>query len=99
MAALDAVLLLSVGAYHRQFLAVSVDEEFARLRGIPVTFFYLLRLVLVAVTVVLLIQVVGLILVLALLTLPAAVAGHYVHWMADSRGQVATRSWRRRPPP
>ena len=34
---------------------------------------------LVAVTVVLLIQVVGLILVLALLTLPAAVAGHYVH--------------------
>ena len=32
-----------------------------------------------AVTVVLLIQVVGLILVLALLTLPAAIAGHYVH--------------------
>ena len=45
----------------------------------PVGFFYLLLLVLVAVTVVLLIQVVGLILVLALLTLPAAVAGHYVH--------------------
>jgi len=64
---------------HRQFLAVAFDEEFARLRGIPVTFFYLLLLILVAVTVVLLIQVVGLILVLALLTLPAAVAGHYVH--------------------
>lgn len=79
MAALDAVLLIVVGAYHRQFLAVAFDEEFARLRGIPVTFFYLLLLVLVAVTVVLLIQVVGLILVLALLTLPAAVAGHYVH--------------------
>jgi len=78
MAALDSVLLLIVGAYHRQFLAVSFDEEFARLRGIPVTFFYLLLLVLIAVTVVLLIQVVGLILVLALLTLPAAVAGHYV---------------------
>jgi zinc transport system permease protein len=68
-----------VAAYHRQFLAVVFDEEFARLRGIPVGFFYLLLLVLVAVTVVLLIQVVGLILVLALLTLPAAVAGHYVH--------------------
>lgn len=79
MAALDAVLLLVVGLYHRQFLAVVFDEEFARLRGVPVTFFYLLLLVLVAVTVVLLIQVVGLILVLALLTLPAAVAGHYVH--------------------
>ncbi len=79
MAALDAVLLLIVGAFHRQFLAVVFDEEFARLRGIPVTFFYLLLLILVAVTVVLLIQVVGLILVLALLTLPAAVAAHYVH--------------------
>lgn len=79
MAALDAVLLIVVGAYHRQFLAVAFDEEFARLRGIPVSFFYLLLLVLVAVTVVLLIQVVGLILVLALLTLPAAIAGHYVH--------------------
>lgn len=79
MLGLDIVLLLIVGAYHRQFLAVVFDEEFAQLRGIPVSFFYLLLLVLVAVTVVLLIQVVGLILVLALLTLPAAVAGHYVH--------------------
>jgi len=79
MAGLDALLLLVVSAYRRQFLAVTFDEEHARLRGIPVTFFYLLLLVLVAVTVVLLIQVVGLILVLALLTLPAAVAGHFVH--------------------
>ncbi len=79
MVALDVLLLTIVTAYHRQFLAVVFDEEFARLRGIPVGFFYLLLLVLVAVTVVLLIQVVGLILVLALLTLPAAVAGHYVH--------------------
>lgn len=79
MVALDVVLLLLVLAWHRQFLAVAFDEEFARLRGISVSFFYLLLLVMVAVTVVLLIQVVGLILVLALLTLPAAIAGHYVH--------------------
>ena len=79
MAGLDLVLLLVVAAFHRQFLAVVFDEEFARLRGVPVTFFYLLLLILVAVTVVLLIQVVGLILVLALLTLPAAVASHYVN--------------------
>ena len=79
MVALDALLLLIVAAYHQQFLAVVFDEEFARRRGLPVGFFYLLLVVLVAITVVLLIQVVGLILVLALLTLPAAVAGHYVH--------------------
>ncbi|MBS1203015.1 MAG: hypothetical protein H6R22_1524 [Chromatiaceae bacterium] len=79
MAALDLLLVLTVALFYRQFLAVSFDEELARLRGVPVAFFYLLLLCLVAVTVVLLIQVVGLILVIALLTLPAAIAGHYLH--------------------
>jgi len=76
--ALDLLVTGMVLAFYRQFLAVSFDEEFARLRGIPVTFFYLLFLCLVALTVVLLVQVVGLILVIALLTLPAAIAGHHV---------------------
>ncbi|MBK1643830.1 hypothetical protein CKO25_03970 [Thiocapsa imhoffii] len=79
MAALDLVLVLILALFYRQLLAVTFDEEFARLRGVPVGAFYLLLLCLVAVTVVLLIQVVGLILVIALLTLPAAIAGHYVH--------------------
>jgi len=82
MAALDGLLLLIVWAFYRQFQAGAFDEELARLRGVPVTFFYLLLLCLVALTVVLLIQVVGLILVIALLTLPAAIAGHYVHSLA-----------------
>ena len=79
MAGLDAVLVLVVALWHRQILAVVFDEEQARLRGLPVTFLYLLLLVLIALTVVLLIHVVGLIMVLALLTLPAAIAGQYVH--------------------
>jgi zinc transport system permease protein len=82
MAALDLVLVAVAWLFHRQFLAVAFDEEFAELRGVPVTLFYLLLLCLVAVTVVLLIQVVGLILVIALLTLPAAIASHYVHTLA-----------------
>ena len=77
MLIMDLVLLTAVGLFYRQFLAVSFDEEFAALRGIPVTFFYLLLLCLVAITVVLLIRVVGLILVIALLTLPAAISSHY----------------------
>ncbi|WP_457665320.1 metal ABC transporter permease [Thiolapillus sp.] len=81
MAALDILVIGMVLAFYRQFLAVSFDEEFARLRGVPVNFFYLLFLCLVALTVVLLVQVVGLILVIALLTLPAAIAGHYIHTM------------------
>ncbi len=79
MAAMDLFLLLTVALFYKQFLAVSFDEEFARIRGIRVTAFYLLLLCLVAITVVLLIQVVGLILVIALLTLPAAIASQYAH--------------------
>jgi len=75
---LDLLVIGLVTAFYRQFLAISFDEEFARLRGVPVTFFYLLFLCLVALSVVLLVQVVGLILVIALLTLPAAIAAHHV---------------------
>lgn len=82
MVMLDLVLLATVALFYRQFVAVVFDEEFARLRGVPVRFFYLLLLVLVAVTVVLMIQVVGLILVIALLTLPAAVAGQWTRTLA-----------------
>jgi len=83
MSSLDVVLIVTVALFYRQFLAITFDEEFARLRGVPVAFFYLLLLCLVAVTVVLLIQVVGLILVIALLTLPAAIAGHYMRGLAS----------------
>ncbi len=78
----DVILLLAITVWYRQFLAVVFDEEFARLRGVPVIFFYLLLLTLIAVTVVMLIQVVGLIMVLALLTLPAAMAAQYVRTLS-----------------
>jgi len=78
LAGLDLLLLVLMRAFYPQFLATSFDEEFARLRGVPVTFFYLLFLCLVSLTVVLLVRVVGLILVIALLTLPAATAARQV---------------------
>lgn len=89
MAALDVIIVLVVIAFYNQFLAVCFDARFARLRGVPVDFFYLLLLCLVALTVVLLIQVVGLILVIALLTLPAAIAAQCVKSL-KSRMAVAT---------
>ena len=64
------------------FLAVCFDEEFARVRGVNVSGFYLLLLCMVAVTVVSLVQVVGLILVIALFTLPAATARQFVRSVA-----------------
>ena len=81
MLVLNVILVALIVSLYKQFAAISFDEEFARLRGLPVTTLYLLLLCLIAVSVVLMIQVVGLILVIALLTLPAAVAQQYVHSM------------------
>jgi zinc transport system permease protein len=77
MVAFNAFILGTVALLYKQLLAVTFDEESARLRGVRVEAVYLLLLTLVAVSVVLLIQVVGLILVIALLTLPAAIARQY----------------------
>jgi zinc transport system permease protein len=77
MLIMDLVLLAIISLFYKYLVAISFDQEFAKTRGIAVNFFYTLLLCLVAVTVVLLIQVVGLILVIALLTLPAAIASHY----------------------
>jgi zinc transport system permease protein len=84
MAAMDAAIVLIVALFYKQFLAIAFDEEYTRLQGVPVDALYLLLLCMVAVTVVLLIQVVGLILVIALLVLPAAIASQHV----DSLGRM-----------
>ncbi|HBT76596.1 MAG TPA: hypothetical protein DEB39_06640 [Planctomycetaceae bacterium] len=68
------VLATTLLCFHR-LQAVAFDEEHTRLRGIPTTFYFQLLLVLASVTVVLMVQVVGMILVVAMLTLPAAAAG------------------------
>ena len=81
--ALDAVVVGVGLLLFKQFIALCFDEEFARLRGINVELHYLLLLALTAVTVVLLTTVVGLVLVIALLTLPVAIAGRFSHSLAQ----------------
>jgi zinc transport system permease protein len=49
---------------------MSYDEEFARIRGVPVKLLYFGLIAMLAVSIVLVIRVVGLILVIALLTIP-----------------------------
>jgi zinc transport system permease protein len=71
---LDGGVLLFTLIYFKQLLALCYDPEFAGLRGIRVEWLNTLLLCMVAVTVVILIQIVGLILVIAMLTLPAATA-------------------------
>ena len=75
LVALDLLVLLLVAVYYRRFLALCFDEDQAALQGVAVHRLYLLLLCLVAVSIVLLIQIIGTILVLALLTIPATLAG------------------------
>jgi zinc transport system permease protein len=76
MAVLDAVVLALVAVVGPQLQAVCFDEEFARLRGLRVEVYYVVLLILTALTVVLLVSVVGIVLVIALLSVPVAIAGH-----------------------
>jgi len=70
MAGLSTVNLLLTILLFRQLVAVSFDDEFARLRGLPVGTVMLLLMVMNSVAIVLMIQAVGIILVMALLTIP-----------------------------
>ncbi|RLA70792.1 MAG: metal ABC transporter permease [Epsilonproteobacteria bacterium] len=74
MGALLSLILLVVTFWYRDILAVSYDSEYANLRGVNVKFFYTLILILSALTVVIAIKVVGLILVIAMLTIPVYIA-------------------------
>ena len=60
--------------FFKEFVAVSFDEEFARVQGVPVGIFMAVLMVMVALAVVLLIQLVGIILVIALLTIPPVIS-------------------------
>ena len=79
MLALDGIILILVLALYREFAAVSFDEEFATVIGMPARALSLLLLCLVALSVVVLIRAVGIILVVALLTMPAAIGRQYTH--------------------
>ncbi|MGA8164460.1 MAG: metal ABC transporter permease [Waddliaceae bacterium] len=74
LACLDLLILVIVRCLHKKFLAICFDEEQAILQGVPVRSLYLLLLVLTAISIVLLIQVVGIILVMTMLTIPPAIA-------------------------
>jgi len=81
----DLWIMLIVGAliagfviyFYKDLLALSYDEEFARIRGVPIRALYFALIGMLAVTIVMVIQVVGLILVIALLTIPPFIVEKY----------------------
>ena len=82
MLPLDALILLAVLLFYKEFVALSYDEEFAFVVGIPIKTLYLLLLGMTALSIVMIIRVVGLILVIALLTIPPYIAEKYTRSLA-----------------
>ncbi|MBF0430127.1 MAG: metal ABC transporter permease [Fibrobacteria bacterium] len=72
MAILDIIILVLTLLFYNRILAICFNEEAARVRGVPVGFYTMLMFMLIALTTVLLVQVVGIVLVIALLSIPAA---------------------------
>jgi zinc transport system permease protein len=74
MVGVGVVILAVVIFFYHDYLALSYDEEFAQIRGVNVKLLYILMTVMLALGIVMVIQVVGLILVIALLTIPPYIA-------------------------
>lgn len=78
MLILNLIILTLVVLYYRDLQAISFDETFAFVVNVPVDHLYLLLVGMVALTVVMTMRIVGLIMVIALLTIPPAIAGLFV---------------------
>ena len=75
ISALTAVVVVAVAVFYPQLQSLSFDAVYAETRGTPVWPFTVLLYTLAAITVVLMVSAVGIVMVIALLTLPAATAG------------------------
>jgi zinc transport system permease protein len=79
LALLTFLNLLFLLLFYKELVAMALDEEFARVQGVPVRRLQTALLLITALAVVLLIQVVGIILVIALFTIPPLIALRLTH--------------------
>ncbi|HPX28577.1 MAG TPA: metal ABC transporter permease [Sphaerochaeta sp.] len=83
LAILDVIVLFLAWRFYPQLEATSFDEEFAAVRGIPTQAVFLIILAVTAAAVVLLQTFVGIVMVIAMLTLPAGTAGYTARNLAS----------------
>lgn len=83
LAVLDILVLLLAWRFYPQIVASSFDEDFARSRGVNTTVFFLALLIVTAIAVVLLQTFVGIVMVIAMLTLPAGTASYFSKSLAS----------------
>lgn len=91
MLGIDLFIVGLTAYFYRDILSFSFDADFAKSRGIAVRALYFMLLIMVAEAVVMMIQVVGLILVIALLTLPPYLAERHTKTLVGL--MVASGFW------
>jgi len=79
MSILDVIIITIVYLFYKEFLSISFDEEFSTVVGVPTNALYLLLLSMVALSIIVLIRIAGIILVLALLTMPILISRQFIH--------------------
>lgn len=77
MSMVFGIVFIFVVSFYKQLLAISFDAQFAKLRGLNVKFLYFALVLMIALGVVIIIRAVGLILVIALLTIPPYMAERF----------------------
>jgi zinc transport system permease protein len=70
----NALIIILVATFFKRFLAICFNEEEASLQNIHINSSYFLLLTLISISIVLLVQIIGIILVIALLTIPPTIA-------------------------
>lgn len=78
LAILDVIVLFLSWRFYPQIEASAFDEEFAKVRGVKTQALFIILLMITAIAVVLLQTFVGIVMVIAMLTLPAGTAGFVV---------------------
>ncbi len=92
MGTILVLTLVFVILFYKQLLAMSFDAQFAKLRGVNTTLLYFALVGLIALGVVIIIRAVGLILVIALLTIPPYIAEKLTNSMGAMMTLASTLS-------
>lgn len=79
MAALDLIILMVVAFFFRELLHICFDEEFSEVVGVPVEPLYIALLCLISLSVIVLVRAVGVILTIALLSIPSSISLRLTH--------------------
>lgn len=81
MLGVNVLVISMVALFYKELQATAFDETFARVRNLPVDLLYLMLVAMIGLAVVMLMRVVGLIMIIALLTVPAAIGSLYLKHM------------------